>query len=71
MMSDTEKAIRLEAIAEIFISYGQEATPERMKIYGNRTQYVPLEVFKAACRAAVCAKAGGFPPSVGDILEEA
>jgi len=71
MMSDVEKALRVEAIVEIFLGCGAELTPERLRIYGNNTQFVPIEIFQAACRAAVCAKENGYPPSVGEILKEA
>ena len=70
-MEDTEKALRLEALTEMFIGFGQPVVKERLRYYANITQNIPLGVFKQSCRLAAVETSGGFPPGPGDIIQAA
>ncbi len=70
-MSETEKLQRLAILTEMFIGAGEDVEPERLRYYGNCTQFVPLNVFIAACRRAAMERAKGFAPSVGEIIDAA
>jgi len=70
-MTDEEKARRIEAITEMFIAEGTPLTDDRLKAYGNGTQFIPIGVFKQSCRNAVANNESGFVPNIGKILKEA
>lgn len=55
----------------MFLGYGQPVIEERLRYYGNLTQFIPLDVFKASCRQAALETVGSFPPGPGDILKAA
>jgi len=70
-MTDEEKALRIEALTEMFVGFGQPIEKERLRYYGNLTQFVPVDVFKPACRSAAAQATSGFVPSVAQILKAA
>lgn len=70
-MDREAKAVRVAALTEMFIGYGQEATRDRLTYYGTVTQYVPQAVFVDACRLAAFRDAKGWLPSPGQIVEAA
>jgi hypothetical protein len=70
-MTDEEKALRLEALTEMFIGFGQPIVKERLRYYGNLTQFIPLGVYKQACRSAAVTATSGFVPSPGQIVKAA
>ncbi len=70
-MDSLEKARRLAALGDLFLTYGVEASPERIKQYGNATQFIPIQVYRQACLNAVSATPGSWPPGPGDIVRAA
>ena len=70
-MDDLEKAQRLAALTEMFLGFGQPATEERLRYYGNLTRWVPIEVFQQSCRRAAMQDTSGFPPNPGAIIASA
>ena len=68
-MDESEKAIRLEALTEMFLGFGQPVEADRLRYYGNLTQHIPLGIFKQACRLAAIETSGSFPPGPGDIVK--
>ena len=70
-MDEHEKALRLEALTEMFIGFGQPVVADRLRYYANLTHYIPLGVFKQSCRLAAAGTTGGFPPGPGDIIAAA
>jgi hypothetical protein len=54
-----------------WVAFGRTISPETLRLQGNLTKRVPIEVFRAACERACLLTTGGFPPGPGDILEAA
>ena len=71
-MDTAEKALRLGCLENNWVAFGRtDISPETLRLQGNLTKRIPIEIFRAACERACLLTAGGFPPGPGDILEAA
>ncbi len=70
-MDTEDKALRLGCLENNWVAFGREISPETLRLQGNLTKRIPIEIFAAACERACLLTKGGFPPGPGDILEAA
>lgn len=70
-MDTNEKALRLGCLQDNWTAFGKEVSDETLRLQGNLTKRIPIEIFRAACERACLLTKGGFPPGPGDILEAA
>lgn len=66
-----EQETRVAILTEMFITFGQEAIPERIASYLRLTKNIPVEYMRVACDSASCEMTTGFPPGPGDIIRAA
>lgn len=67
----TDEQIQITALTEMFLGLGHEPTPERIAYYARLLKNVPAKYIRVACDHAVCKSKSGFPPSPGEIIEQA
>jgi hypothetical protein len=55
----------------MFLGLGHEPTPERIAYYARLLVNVPTRYIRVACDHAVVKSKSGFPPSPGEIIDQA
>lgn len=67
----TDEQIRITALTEMFLGLGHEPTPERIAYYARLLANVPTKYVRVACDHAVVRSKSGFPPSPGEVIDQA
>lgn len=66
-----DEQIRITALTEMFLGLGHEPTPERIAYYARLLKNVPTKYIRVACDHAVVKSKSGYPPSPGEIIDQA